>query len=88
MSKLFKPAALTSQEAANKVGNLFDLVLIAANRTRDLNSGHRSHVNTLNSNPVQALMEIEQGHVGREYLKRLPDPVRKSRSHHRTKYET
>lgn len=84
MSKLFKPAALTSQEAASQIGNLFDLVLVASNRTRDLNSGHRSHVNTMNSNPVQALIEIEEGHIGREYLRRLPDPIKKSRSHHRT----
>lgn len=83
MSKLFKPAALTSQEAANQVGNLFDLVLIASNRTRDLNSGHRSHVNSNNSNAVKAIIEIEEGYVGREYLKNLPDPVKKSRSHHR-----
>ena len=35
-------ARYTSEEAANMVGNRFDLVLIASQRVRELKRGHRS----------------------------------------------
>ena len=64
-------ARYTSEEAANMVGNRFDLVLIASQRVRELKRGHRSTLNTKAGPVVTALMEIEQGLVGREYLKRI-----------------
>lgn len=64
----------TSEAAVNAVGNRYDLVLIASVRTRELMSGHRSKINTTNAPVVTALREIEEGHVGREYLKRVRDP--------------
>jgi DNA-directed RNA polymerase subunit omega len=53
------------------VGSRFDLVLIASQRVRELKRGHRSTLNTKEGPIVTALMEIEQGLVGREYLKRI-----------------
>ena len=64
-------ARYTSEEAALAVGNRFDLVLIAAQRVRELKRGHRSTLVTKAGPTVTALMEIEQGLVGREYLKRI-----------------
>jgi DNA-directed RNA polymerase subunit omega len=64
-------ARYTSEEAANMVGNRFDLVLIAAQRVRELKRGHRSTLNTKAGPTVTALQEIEAGLVGREYLKRI-----------------
>ena len=64
-------ARYSSEEAANAVGNRFDLVLIAAQRTRELKHGHRSTLNTKAGPVVTALQEIEAGIVGREYLKRI-----------------
>jgi DNA-directed RNA polymerase subunit omega len=54
-------------------GNRFNLVLIAAQRVRELKHGHRPLVsNDNNSTPaVLALREIEEGHVGIEYLKKI-----------------
>ena len=64
-------ARYTSEEAALMVGNRFDLVLIAAQRVRELKRGHRSTLNTKAGPMVTALEEIEAGLVGREYLKRI-----------------
>jgi DNA-directed RNA polymerase subunit omega len=64
-------ARYTSEEAANMVGNRFDLVLIASQRVRELKRGHRSTLNTKSGPMVTALEEIELGLVGREYLKRI-----------------
>ena len=64
-------ARYTSEEAALMVGNRFDLVLIASERVRELKNGHRSLLNTKAGPVVTALQEIEAGHVGRDYLKRL-----------------
>jgi len=64
-------ARYTSEEAALMVGNRFDLVLIASQRVRELKRGHRSLLTTKSGPMVTALEEIEQGLVGREYLKRI-----------------
>ena len=64
-------ARYTSEEAANAVGNRFDLVLIASQRVRELKRGHRSTLTTKAGPTVTALMEIEKGLVGRDYLKRI-----------------
>jgi DNA-directed RNA polymerase subunit omega len=61
----------TSEEAVNQVGNRFDLILIAAQRVRELKNGHRPKLTTKAGHTVTALQEIEAGLVGREYLKRL-----------------
>lgn len=66
-------ARYTSEEAAIAVGNRYDLVLIASARVRELKRGHKSRLSTnKKSGPiVTSLMEIEQGLVGRDYLKRI-----------------
>jgi DNA-directed RNA polymerase omega subunit len=53
------------------IGNKFDLVLIAALRTRELKKGVRPKIQCEDGPTVTALKEIEQGLVGREYLKRI-----------------
>ena len=53
-------------------GNRFDLVLIAAVRARELARQHRHAENKGQLNaPVTALLDIQEGRVGREYLKRI-----------------
>jgi DNA-directed RNA polymerase omega subunit len=61
----------TSQEAVQMVGNQFDLVLIASARLREIKAGHRSKVVSTHGPTVQVLEEIEQGKIGREYLKKV-----------------
>ena len=64
-------ARLTSELAVAQVGNRFDLVLIAAMRSRELKKGHMPLVSSKNGPNVTALREIEAGKVGREYLEKL-----------------
>lgn len=61
-------ARITSEDAVEQVGNRFDLVLIATRRVRELRNGYRPHITSSNGALVTALKEIEEGHVGREYL--------------------
>jgi len=62
--------ALCSQKAAEMVGNKFDLVLIASARARELKRGYKALVPNPTGPIVTALREIEEGFVGREYLKK------------------
>jgi DNA-directed RNA polymerase subunit omega len=64
-------ARITSERAAEAVGNRFDLVLIASQRVRELKRGAMPRVQSKNGAVITALKEIEQGHVGRDYLKRI-----------------
>jgi len=68
---------LTSQQAVAAVGNRYDLVLIASQRVRELNQGHRPKVETRHGTVLTALKEIEQGKVGREYLLKTSPSDRK-----------
>ena len=62
---------ISSEKAVLAVGNRFDLVLIASLRVRELQNGARPKLKTPYRNTLTALSEIEEGLVGREYLKRV-----------------
>jgi len=64
-------ARITSQKAAEAVENSSDLVLIASQRVRELKRGAMPKVIGKNGAIVTALREIEEGHIGRDYLKRI-----------------
>lgn len=64
-------ARITAEVASNKIGNKYDMILIAAARARELKKGHRSTLGDKNRPIVTAIREIEQGLVGREYLRKL-----------------
>lgn len=64
-------ARITSQKAAEAVGNRFDLVLIASIRARELKRNYKSKIVCNNGPMVTALREIEEGLVGRDYLKKV-----------------
>jgi DNA-directed RNA polymerase subunit omega len=70
-------ARITSEKAVEQVGNRYDLVLIASRRARELTHGHAPHINTNDTTTVKAIREIEQGHVGRDYLYKNQDIDRK-----------
>jgi DNA-directed RNA polymerase subunit K/omega len=62
----------TSEVAAKVAGGLYDLVLIASARVRELKKGHAPKIVTKNRNVVTALQEIEEGHIDpKEYLKKV-----------------
>lgn len=64
-------ARISSEKAVQAVGNRYDLILIAAKRVRELRSGHKPKVETKHGPMLTALTEIEDGHVKRDYLKRI-----------------
>jgi DNA-directed RNA polymerase omega subunit len=70
---LSRGPAIDTEKCVEKVGgNRFDLVLIAAARARELSQRHRSAEMTTQMNaPVGALLDIQEGRVGREYLKKV-----------------
>jgi len=61
----------TSQTAVEMVGNRFDLILISSIRARELRAGYPSKLSKKNGPIITALNEIELGHVGRDYLKKI-----------------
>lgn len=65
-------ARLTSEVAALKIGNRYDLILIGSRRARELHRGWRSLVDCKNGAVVTAIREMEQGKIGREYLQKPP----------------
>jgi len=67
------PTANDTDKCVEMIGGRFNLVLVAAQRVRELRRGSRPLVdNSNNSAPcVLALKEIEQGKIGIEYLKKI-----------------
>lgn len=63
----------TSELASQAVNGRYDLVLIASRRVRELKNGHAPHVSPGGSEISTALLEIEQGFIGRDYLLKNPD---------------
>lgn len=61
-------ARISSEKAVNQIGNRYDLVLIAARRARELRHGYAPKIKSTNGINVTALREIEEGHIGRDYL--------------------
>lgn len=66
-------ARICSEEAVHAIGNRYDLILVAARRARELSRGDAPKVNKITSTGVTALREIEQGHIGRDYLFKAQD---------------
>lgn len=60
------------QRARQQIGGShFDLILIASLRARELARGAWAKVKSRHGPVVTAVMEIEAGEVGREYLEKL-----------------
>ena len=64
-------ARISSEKAVQQIGNRYDLILIASQRARELRRGHRPKVDTKHGPMLTALTEIEEGVVGKDYLKRI-----------------
>jgi DNA-directed RNA polymerase omega subunit len=63
---------IDTEKCVVNVGGRFDLVLIAAARSREIARQHKFDEKTTQVNaPVSALLEIQAGKIGREYLKKI-----------------
>lgn len=66
------PGIDTEQCVKNVGGNRFDLVLIAAARSRELSRKHKNaELGTQLNAPVSALLEVQSGLIGKEYLRKV-----------------
>ena len=63
-----RTAGLTSQAAVEAIGNRYALILVGARRMRELSRGDMPRVAKGHGHSVTALLEIEQGKVGVDYL--------------------
>ena len=71
-------ARITSQKAAAQVGGNFDLVLVAAQRAREILRGSHPKIKTKNGAVITALKEIEEGlYTKQDYLDALKKPAKK-----------
>ena len=61
-------ARYTSQEAAQQIGSIYDLILAASCRYRELKRGYIPMVKSKNGPMSVALEEIEAGIIGRDYV--------------------
>ena len=77
---------LTSQAAVNAVGNRYDLVLIASARVREFVRGHVPKIKVKHGHVITALLEIEHGHVGRDYLYKNTNEDRRVHKRNQNKY--
>ena len=66
-------AGLSNQAAVAMIGSRYDLVLVAARRARELSRGDAALVRSQHSPVVTALLEIEAGLVGIDYLYKPQD---------------
>lgn len=65
-------ARITSQKAAKMVGSQFDLVLVAAQRARELRNGSKPLLFSKNDSCITALKEIEEGlYTKQDYIEKL-----------------
>jgi DNA-directed RNA polymerase omega subunit len=74
-----RTAGLTSEYAVEALGNRYDLVLVAAQRARELRRGHAPKIVTKYGAMVTAILEIEEGHVGNDYLHRIANTNKKNK---------
>ena len=65
-------ARISSQKAAQVIGNQFDLVLVASQRAREIRRGSPTKAEPGHGPVVSALKEIEDGHYTiTDYVKSL-----------------
>ena len=74
-----RTAGLTSEHAVEALGNRYDLVLIASQRARELRRGHAPKIVTKYGAMVTAILEIEEGLVGNDYLHRIANTAKKNK---------
>ena len=69
-------ARITVEDCLENVDNMFELVLIASKRARQLANGADANVEWENDKPtVVALREIADGHITQTVLKESDNPV-------------
>ena len=81
--------ATTSEAAVLKLGGLYDLILVASRRVRELRRGDAAQVDRQgDGDMVVAIREIEKGLVKKDYLLKNPEvEITKKRKTHEARSE-
>ena len=74
-----RTAGLTSDHAVRALGNRSDMVLVASQRARELRRGHAPKIISKYGAMVTAILEIEEGVVGNDYLYRITNTNKKNK---------
>jgi DNA-directed RNA polymerase subunit omega len=69
-------ARISSEKAVDKIGNRYDMVLIASQRARELKLGDEPKLESENGPVITAIREIEEGLIDRNYLFKVPSSTR------------
>jgi len=65
------------QKCVDVMGSRFDMILVAAQRAREIKRSSAKHISSENTAVVAALEEIQAGKIDKaEYLMKLPLPQR------------
>jgi DNA-directed RNA polymerase subunit omega len=59
---------ISSEKAVAKIGNRYDLVLLASERAREIKRGEPSKIETDTGPVLTALKEIEEGLITKTYI--------------------
>ena len=77
-----RTAGLNSEQAAAMIGNRYDLILAGARRMRELSRGDLPKITLKfpHSAGVTAMLEIEAGKIGRDYIYRETEVLPRRRN--------
>ena len=64
-------ARISSEKAAKKLGSIYNMIIIAAARARELNRGDAPKIISSNKSIITAIREIEENKIGIEYLRKI-----------------
>jgi DNA-directed RNA polymerase subunit K/omega len=67
---LSRGPSIDNEKCVEVAGNKYDLILMASARSREISRQTRSNPVYVNAN-VSALLEIQDGKIGREYLSKV-----------------
>ena len=69
---LSRGETIDTEQCVENIGNRYDLVLVAAQRAKDIKRRNReSHKREHVHSSITALLEVQSGQIGTEYLKRV-----------------
>jgi DNA-directed RNA polymerase omega subunit len=61
-----------TDKCVENIGNRFDLVIAASARSREISRRNRASNQLQHRHPiVSALLDVQEGRIGREYLKKV-----------------
>jgi DNA-directed RNA polymerase omega subunit len=67
-----RSSLVDTDKCVENIGSRFDLVLVASARSREISRRNKSSNQLQHRHPnISALLDVQEGRVGREYLKKV-----------------